>query len=226
MRSGVCGIVAALALGGVAQAQSAATASRSADRGYAEFVAQSAFGNVTSQSYGGEIGFTVVPHLQVFVEAGKTRDVATPEISAAAQAIAGGLTLLEPRVNGQPVVVGYSVKEPVTFFAAGMRYLPAMVGAKAQPYVMGGFGGAKVSQNVAFTVGGTDVTGTLPQFGVVLGTDLSGELTSPLLILGGGVTYPLWTRVILDFQLRFGRIFAEETPINVTRAGIGVGLRF
>ena len=219
MRSCVILIVGTLASGGAAHAQSAATTAQ-ADHGYAEIVAQSAFGNVTSQSYGAEVGFTVLPHLQVFVEGGLTRDVATPELSTAAQTIAGGLSLT------QPLVVGYSVKEPVTFFAAGARYLPAMVGARTQPYVMGGFGSAKVKQNVVFTVGGNDVTSTLQQFGVVLGTDLSGAFTSPLLILGGGVTHPLWTRVTLDFQFRFGRIFAEETPINVTRAGLGVGIRF
>ena len=46
---------------------------------------QSAFGNVTSQSYGGEVGVTVRPKLQVFVEGGMVRDVATAEIGTAAQ---------------------------------------------------------------------------------------------------------------------------------------------
>ena len=50
-----------------------------ADHGYVEGVIQSAFGNVTSQSYGAEVGFTVRPNLQVFGEVGRVRDVATAE---------------------------------------------------------------------------------------------------------------------------------------------------
>jgi opacity protein-like surface antigen len=90
---------------------------------------------------------------------------------------------------------------------------------------MAGVGVAKVKQDVAFTIGGTDVTSNLQQFGTVLGTDLSGDFTKPMLTLGGGVAYPI-RRLVLDFQYRFGRIFAEDAGINVNRAGIGIGVRF
>ena len=56
-----------------ANAQTPAAAA--ADRGYVEAVAQSAFGNVTSQSFGAEIGVTVRPELQVFGSFGNVRDV-------------------------------------------------------------------------------------------------------------------------------------------------------
>ena len=213
MRSLVLLTVGALVLGGVAHAQTS-----DADHGYVEGVAQSAFGNVTSQSYGVELGFTVAPHLQVFVEAGQTRNVATAALGAAAQTIAGGLSQTQANV-------GFSVKEPVTFGAAGVRVLVPVEGSKVRPYVMGGVGMAQVKQNVTFTIGGTDVTSNLQQFNTVLGTDLSGDFTKPLLTLGAGVAYPIG-RLVLDFQYRFGRIFAEDEAINVNRAGIGVGVRF
>ncbi len=64
MRSFVILTAAMLAFGGVAHAQSSQGA------GYVEAVAQAAFSNVTSQSYGAEAGFTVHENLQIFVEAG------------------------------------------------------------------------------------------------------------------------------------------------------------
>ena len=79
-------------------------------------MAQSAFGNVTSQSYGGEFGYALWRDTQVFVEGGIIRNVATPSLSGGAQTIAGALTQLQ----SEPVA--YSVKQPVTFFAAGVRY--------------------------------------------------------------------------------------------------------
>jgi hypothetical protein len=216
MRSFVILTVGMLACGRVANAQSSAS---KPGNGYVEAVAQSAFGNVTSQSYGAEAGVTVFPNVQIFVEAGQTRNVATTAFSAAAQTIAGALS--QTQANA-----GFSVKEPVTFGAVGARFLIPVADSKVQPYVMAGGGIAKVSQNATFTVGGTDVTGNLAQFNIVLGSDLSGSFSKPMFVLGGGVTYPLWQQLIADFQFRFGRILAEDGGINVTRAGIGIGVRF
>jgi hypothetical protein len=39
----------------------------------------------------------------------------------------------------------------------------------------------------------------------------------------------MWTptaRLVLDLQFRYGRIFAEDGGINVSRAGVGIGVRF
>ena len=210
--------LAVLAVASAASAQTAPTAT--ADRGYAEGVLQSAFGNVTSQSYGVEAGITVMPNLQVFAEAGMVRDVATSDIGAAAQTIAGFLSQTQANVQ-------FRVKQPVTFGVAGLKYLVPMAGSSLRPYVMGGGGLAQVKQDVVFTVGGTDVTPNLAtQFGVQLGTDLSGTFTKPMLVIGAGVMWPAWQRLVVDVQYRYGRIFAEDAGISVSRAGIGVGFRF
>ena len=74
MRSFVVLTAGMLTFGSVAHAQSTV---QGASVGYVEAVAQSAFGNVTSQSYGAEAGVTIFPNLQIFVEAGQTRNVAT-----------------------------------------------------------------------------------------------------------------------------------------------------
>jgi opacity protein-like surface antigen len=216
-------VAATLALGGVANAQTVKTTTSTPveDAGYVEVVAQSAFGNVTSQSYGLEAGFTIRPQMQVFVEAGQTRSVATAELSTSAQTIAGALSRTQNNV-------GYTAKEPATFGDVGIRYSIAVSG-RARPYVLGGFGLASVKRNVAFTVGGTDVTSSLSQdqYGnIVLGTDLSGSETKAMFVVGAGLALPAWERLIIDLQFRYGRIFAEDAPISVARAGIGIGVRF
>ena len=215
MRSFVILTLGVLALSGVVDAQSAP------GKGYIEGVAQSAFGNVTSQSYGAEGGFAVTPGLWIFVEGGEIRDVATAAIGTAAQQIAGSLA------EAQPAAVAYRVKEPVTFAALGLKY-EMLISGNTHPYLMVGGGVARVKQDVTFSVGGTDVTGNLEQspYFVTLGTDLSGAFTKPMLTLGAGVAWPVWKQLLLDFQYRYGRIFADDQGINVSRAGLGVGVRF
>jgi opacity protein-like surface antigen len=209
-----------LALSRVAQAQTTQP-SKTAEpnKGYAEVVAQSAFGNVTSQSYGGEIGVTITPGLQVFIEGGQTRDVSTAAIGAAAQQIAGYIS------QGQSGVT-YKTREPATFGLAGLRYIVPVDTTKVEPYVLIGGGVAKVKQNVTFAVNGADITGNVAQYGVVLGSDLSGSFTKPVVSVGAGVAWPAWERLVVDFQFRYGRIFAEGGGINVSRAGVGLGVRF
>jgi opacity protein-like surface antigen len=216
-RSVVALAAAAMVLTGVAQAQTVPAAQT--DTWYVQALGDAAFGNANSQAYGGEVGFTVMPNLQVFVEGGRVNNVAGAAIGAAAQLVV--LALAQTQSN-----VGASVKEPVTFGVAGIRYLIPVTGTKLQPYVMGGIGIAKVKQDVKFTIGGIDVTAGLQQFGVQLGTDLSGDFTKAMLSLGGGVAVPVWERLVLDLHYRYGRIFAPDQGINVNRAGIGLGVRF
>jgi opacity protein-like surface antigen len=202
-----------------AAAATATAPAAHADTWYVQAVGDAAFGNANSQAYGGEVGFTVMPNVQVFVEGGRINNVAGASVGAAAQLIVTGLAQTQSNV-------GVSVKEPVTFGSAGVRYLIPVNGTKLQPYVMGGIGIAKVRNDVKFSVNGTDVTATLPQLGVQLGTDLSGDFTKALLTVGGGVAVPVWQRLVLDLHYRYGRIFAPEQGINVSRAGIGLGVRF
>jgi opacity protein-like surface antigen len=216
-------VVAIVAMGmvGLASAASAQTAgvAGGADRGYIEAGIQSAFGNVTTQAFSGELGITVHSGLQVFVEGGAIRDVATPETGVAAQSIAGALSQTQANVT-------YTVRQPVTFGVAGLKIL-VPTGGMVHPYALAGAGIANVRQDVSFAVGGTDVTSSLPtQFGVTLGTDLSGSFTKPMFVAGGGAMLSPSARLVLDLQFRYGRIMADDGGINVSRVGIGVGLRF
>jgi opacity protein-like surface antigen len=107
-----------------------------------------------------------------------------------------------------------------------VRYQFPLPASKAIPYVLAGFGVASVTYDSTFTVGGTDVTTNLAQFGAILGTDVSGSFTKPMLVFGGGFAVPVWQQVVVDLQFRFGRIMAEDQAINVTRAGLGLAYRF
>ena len=223
MRSSVVLIGAALVLstlGGVAQAQSPTTPPRTAGagKGYVEAVAQSAFGNVTSQSFGVELGVAIKPALQVFVDVGHARDTAPSSLGTAAQGIAGWLSQTQSNVT-------FSGKQPVTFGLAGVRYRFGS-SPKVEPYVLAGGGIAQVKKDVSFSINGSDVTSTIERFGVVLGTDLSGSETKPMMTIGVGAVWPAWQRVIVDFQFRYGRLFTEDEGLNVSRAGIGLGVRF
>jgi len=222
MRSLLVLMSGAIVLSGVADAQTRTTAappSPAVEKGYVEGVAQSAFGNVTTQSYGVELGATVRPDLQVFAEFGKIKDVADTTFTGGASTIASALSRL------QPAAVGFSARRPVIFVAGGVKYRPPTM-LKVQPYVLGGFGFATVKNDVAFTLGGAETSAAALTQYVTFGSDLSGQSTKPLLTLGAGVTVPIWQTLVLDFQYRFGRIFADEQGITVNRAGVGFGVRF
>jgi opacity protein-like surface antigen len=199
----------------------AALAQTSDETGYVEAVAQSAFGNITSQSFGAEGGYFFTPQLGVFVEAGYILDTAPAEIGSAAQTIASGLAQLTPSA------VAYTVRQPVSFGAGGIRY--AFQGTpKLHPYALAGGGAARVKKDVTFTAGGVDVTSNLTAapYYTTLGSDLSGTVTKPVLVFGGGVNWRTVGSLRIDLGYRFTRIFTDTTGTNVHRAGIGIGMTF
>ena len=211
----VVAVTMALALGGVAQAQTTTTED---SKGYVEGVAQSAFGNVTSQSFGAEAGVSLGHGLYVFVDAGYVRDTAPSVLGVNAQIIAGFLSQSATSVT-------FQVYQPVAFGIAGLKYVVPVTG-RIEPYVLGGVGAARIRKDVTFTVAGADVTSTLAQYGVVLGSDLAGTETKVMFSVGGGVMWPAWRRVVADFQYRFGRVSTSGPALNISRAGIGIGVRF
>ena len=214
-RQGLAAFAVALALLALPRGAAAQAMPASASSGYVEAVANSTFGNVTSQAYGVEFGYRVWSEAQIYVEAGQVRNAATASLSAAAQSIANALTQL------QPAAVSYSVKQPVTYFSGGVRF-PLGTGSKAVPYVIAGFGVAQVKKDVTFTLSSSD---PVSQY-VTLGDDLTGTDTSLLLNAGGGVMWMATQRLVVDFQFRVQHVFAEGEGMNIGRAGVGLGVRF
>ena len=206
MKTSCAAVLVCMTLATSARAQST--------KGYAEVVAQSAFGNVTSQSFGGEIGVAVRPGIQVFVEAGMIRDAAPSTLGANAQRIAAGIAAAAGSAD-------FRVRQPVTFGVAGLKYVVTGSGTRIEPYVLVGGGVANVKRDVAFSTPAGDVG----QF-VTLGSDLSGSETKGMLSLGAGVAVPVWRAMVIDLQYRYGRIFTSGGGLNANRAGIGIGVRF
>jgi opacity protein-like surface antigen len=211
MKISIAAILAWVAISCPAYAQSLS-------KGYVEGVAQSAFGNVTSQSYGVEVGVSIATSIQVFGEVGFTKDTAPASLGSSAQTIADYLSRTQNNV-------AFTAAQPVTFGVAGLRF-PFATESKLEPYVLAGGGVAQVKKDVTFTIGGTDVTNNLTQYGVVLGTDLSGSETKGMLSFGAGLVWPVWQKLIVDFQYRYGRVFTSGEGLNLNRAGVGIGVRF
>ena len=213
-------LAAAAVLSGTAWAQGATTTSvQDYELGYVEGVLQSAFGSVTSQSFGAEGGINLARRLSVLAEFGYTRDTAPDSLGARAQIIAAYLTQV------QAASVTYQVRQPVWFFQGGVRYaIP--YSDRIEPYVLVGAGVASVKHDVRFTVGGTDVTDSLGTYFVVLGSDLSGSETAPILTFGGGVVWNYRRQLFFEANYRFSHVLTDTEGTSINRLGIGVGTRF
>jgi opacity protein-like surface antigen len=206
-----------VAIGAAASAQ---TASTNGDAiGYVEFLGQSAWGNVTSQAYGAEGGIRITPSLEAVVEAGWARDVSDDATRRAAEAIAGFLD----ETQGP---TAYSVTRSATYVAGGVRFPLASRLKNLKPYLEGSGGWAHLTRELSFSIAGTDVTGTLGNLRVQIGSDLAGSDNAGLMTMGGGVVWSVWRQVAFDFNYRYSRVFTSPVRVNLNRAGLGIGITF
>jgi hypothetical protein len=227
------GAIAAFLLGGVARAQTPsvppqapsgkAQAAPAADPSRADRYVEGAFGwtfgDKGSQYFGGEGGFALKPNLHIFVEAGQVLDAGDAAVRDAAQTVAEGLARTQSGVT-------YDAKQPTTYVSGGIRYQVAVSGSHVQPFVLAGGGMAHVKQDVAFMINGSDVTSSLAQYGVVLGSDLSGSFSKGEIVFGGGLVIPFHNRLMLEIGYRGMKIFSDDGGITINRAGFGFGTRF
>jgi hypothetical protein len=215
MKLSIVAVLAWTACTGAAYAQApAGTSASTPSKGYAEVVAQSSFGNVTSQSYGGEVGVSVGAGVQVFGEFGYTRDAAPASLGASAQTIAAGITAVAGTTT-------FTVKQPVTFGLGGLKYVVSTSSGKIAPYVLAGGGVASVKRDVTFSTPAGDVN----QF-VTLGEDLTGSETAGMISFGGGIGIPAGRALIFDVNYRYGHVFTSGEALNINRVGLGIGVRF
>ncbi len=207
---------------GVAGAQPASTATPmpmgpETDRAYVEFTFGPTFGHKASASFGAEGGYWFGDFLGVFVEGGRMSDVATSEIEAKAQTIAGSFGATT------------TSKQPANYFDGGVA-VRMLTSGRFTPYALVGFGAARVSNNVSFFVNGTDVTGHVDQFGVTLAGDLSGNYTKAFITFGVGTHVALARRWIADVSYRYGSIGkhsdAELSAISTNRLQFAIGAKF
>ena len=178
-------------------------------------------GVVDSPSVLGSVegGFRIWKHLDIIGEAGYAGNLATRrELDRAAQIGA----LLQAQ-QGSAVTTG--VRVPANYAAIGGRWVFESPG-RFRPYLVVTVGGASVNLKPKFILNGADVTGSLSNFGVTLGSDLQGSYR-PLAIDGGvGMLVPLGSRWYGDGSLRVLRVSTSGQATNSVRIILGVGRRF
>lgn len=167
---------------------------------------------------GAEAGTQVLPGIDVFAELGWIDNMQTGGRNAAAGVIATAISLQ----TGQTTT--FSAKTRTIYGSAGVRdRFSDRYGLT--PYVSGAVGFAHINQNTKFSSGGTDVTANLPNYGVGLGTDLSGSTTRPTIGLGVGVLRT-WHGWDLDGGYRYTRVFTSNQGTNANRIYIAAGKHF
>lgn len=181
------------------------------------FVGVSAVQNVNTIA-GAEAGIRVRHGLDIIAEGGWAKDGVTRRRTDLTATLA---TLLQT-AQGKPA--SSSVVAPVNFGMVGVRYVfDAPMGL--HPYALGEVGRASIEYKPTFMLNGVDVTDSLATYGVTLGSDLvKKEVRSAF---GGGVG--VWyTRGMLyvDASVRLLSIQTEGQATNLTRAHIGLGVRF
>jgi hypothetical protein len=166
----------------------------------------------------GEIGKEVWPKTQISLEAGWMSSVVSGHRVDAAGAIANYLA----QTQGQPASA--TVKVPAGYGVVNVRRT-VYTKPRYSVYGLGGLGFAVTSPKTKFVLGGTDVSGSMPQYGVTIGKDLAGSSASALLNFGVGATAPYkdWSG---EVSYRLTPIFTTGGATIVNRFNFGVTRHF
>jgi hypothetical protein len=167
---------------------------------------------------GGELGVRLNDRIEIFGEAAWLQNVITRRRIQTAQTVAAFLQ------QTQGSAASATISAPAGYGGAGVRVM-LTDGGSLRPYVIGEAGVARVTLRPAFMLGGTNVTTQLPQYGVTLGSDLTGQFTKSAFGAGAGVLVPRGTWYI-DGSVRLTSIRTDGQPTNVIRFGVGIGRRF
>ncbi len=181
-------------------------------------------GGVTfTKKTGGEIFGEIVtkeywPRVQFSVEGGWMSSVVSAHRIDAAGAIADYLA----QTQGQPASA--TVKVPAGYGAVNVRYTVYRK-PRYDVYAVGGGGFAVTSPKTTFILGGSDVSGSLAQYGVSLGKDLAGSSFGGLVNVGLGIRVP-HGKWVGDFSYRLTPMFTAGDTTVVNRLNFGVGRTF
>jgi hypothetical protein len=182
-------------------------------------------GGVTfTKKTGGFVGGEVVSGKEYWknttfsIEGGWMSSVVNAHRIDSAAAIASYLA----QTQGQPASA--TVKVPAGYGAVNVRRT-VMIKPRYKVYVLGGGGIGVTSPKTKFTLGGSDVSGSLGQYGVTLGKDLAGSSAGGLLNVGLGATMP-HGKWVGDASYRLTPIFSAGETTVVNRLNFGVGYKF
>jgi hypothetical protein len=167
---------------------------------------------------GGEIGVAMNDRIEVFGEGLWMQDVVTQQRLSHADTVAAYLQTTQ----GKPATG--TVEAPAGYVGGGLRVMLTTKGS-VRPYIAAGAGAAHVTYKPTFTLAGADVTGSLPSYGVTLGSDITGETTNAAFSITPGVR---WGRNAwhLDGQVGLISIRTPDETTNVLRVSAAFGLTF
>ena len=168
---------------------------------------------------GGELGYRPTQRVEIFGQAIGMQNVATKQQIAHASQIGAVLHA------SQGGTVTSSIDAPAWYVGGGLRVLLASEGRRVRPFLVAGVGVARVTLQPSLTLGGADVTDSLPQYGVTLGSDLTGTATEPALDGGGGLRFA-FGRQWLDGDVRVITIRTSGQATNVLRTSVSYGFAF
>ena len=168
--------------------------------------------------FGGELGFRVTDQIDVFGEGLWMEDVVSRRRLAVATTIGAFLQTSQ----GKPATG--TVVAPASYGGAGVRY-SFMTKGHVRPYVAVSVGGAHIAFKPTFTLSGSDVTSSLGQYGVTIGSDLTGEITRPAVSGGVGVRF-VRARWYVDGGVRVIGVRTTDQATNVLCASASFGFKF
>jgi Outer membrane protein beta-barrel domain len=172
----------------------------------------------TGGEIAGEAGARVWKNLDASLEVGWFSDAANSQRAGLATPLTDYLTA----TTGQPASAKvtlpslYGILNGRWVFEGQHRY---------RPYGLFGLGIARVSPHTKFNLNGTDITGSIDQYGVTLGNDLDGATTHFALNVGAGVLVP-YGNWYGHAGYRLTTIFTDHGASPVNRINFGVGRRF
>jgi hypothetical protein len=166
---------------------------------------------------GGELAFRMTERIDVFGEGIGLQDLVTKPRRDLATQVGSYLA------SSQGRAASGSIKVPAFYAGGGLR-IRLTTASGVYPYVSGGAGMARLTLTPMFVLGGADVTASLAQYGVTLGSDLTGTQVKPAVTAGLGVraVHPRW---YIDGGLRLLTVFIDQR-VNFVGVGAGVGFRF
>ncbi len=168
--------------------------------------------------FGGQVTYRINQQFRVSGEGFWVKDAVT---RARLNAIAGFATFL---TNREGKTATAELVAPATYGGLAVQYLFPIKGS-VHPYASAGAGLAKIVSQPKFTLGGADITTSLPTYGVTLGSDFAGEFTKFAITGGLGVIIER-SRLSFDLGLRLTSVQTEGQKTNILRGQLGVAYKF
>ncbi len=167
---------------------------------------------------GGRVGYRLSPRFQIIGDATWMQNTVTRRRLDTATQVAGYLQ------NTQGAAATGTVAEPTWSFRGGAQIIVATHGT-TEFYVVAQAGAARVVFQPTFTLNSSDVTTQLPTYGVLLGSDLSGESTVADYSGGAGVRilHGTWN---IDVGVHVESVRTPDQPSMVIGVTFAVMRRF